>query len=178
MIPRRLISLSKMSATRVNSPIGILRSPISYKFLIFFSPLDILTELNGLIEQYFKGDEQILPSIMEAILKRGLSKKHEETDDELMDELRMAPLEDVKDAEFESDFEELHETDEEIVDLYNAREYVEKKLMKDEFFNMDDRKWDEMIKEATEQGFLKDTRECEQILEDMLSWDKLLPGNY
>ncbi|XP_020697579.2 uncharacterized protein LOC110110435 [Dendrobium catenatum] len=115
---------------------------------------------------------------MEAILKRGLSKKHEETDDELMDELRMAPLEDVKDAEFESDFEELHETDEEIVDLYNAREYVEKKLMKDEFFNMDDRKWDEMIKEATEQGFLKDTRECEQILEDMLSWDKLLPGNY
>ncbi|KAI0496652.1 hypothetical protein KFK09_022973 [Dendrobium nobile] len=32
-----------------------------------------------------------------------------------------------------------------------------------------------MIKEATEQGFLKDTRECEQILEDMLSWDKLLP---
>ncbi|KAL0910291.1 hypothetical protein M5K25_021258 [Dendrobium thyrsiflorum] len=132
-------------------------------------------ELNGLIEQYFKGDEQILPSIMEAILKRGLSRKHEETDDELMDELRMVPLEDVKNAEFESDFEELHETDEEIDDLYNAREYVEKKMMKDEFFNMDDRKWDEMIKEATEQGFLKDTRECEQILEDMLSWDKLLP---
>ncbi|XP_020596812.1 uncharacterized protein LOC110036657, partial [Phalaenopsis equestris] len=132
-------------------------------------------ELNGLIEQYFKGDEQILPSIMEAIMKRGLSRKHEETDDELMDELRMVPLENVTNAEFESDFEELHETDEEIDDLYNARDYVQKKMMKDEFFNMDDRKWDEMIKEATEQGFLKDTRECEQILEDMLSWDKLLP---
>lgn len=132
-------------------------------------------ELNGLIEQYFKGDEQILPSIMESILKRGLSKKHEETDDELMDELRMVPLENVTNAEFESDFEELHETDEEIDDLYDARQYVEKKMRKDEFFNMDDRKWDEMINEATEQGFLKDTRECEQILEDMLNWDKLLP---
>ncbi|KAH0453745.1 hypothetical protein IEQ34_018069 [Dendrobium chrysotoxum] len=38
-----------------------------------------------------------------------------------------------------------------------------------------DQKWNEMIKEATKQGFLKDTRECEQILEDMLNWDKLLP---
>ncbi|PKA57539.1 hypothetical protein AXF42_Ash020083 [Apostasia shenzhenica] len=136
---------------------------------------DFAAEFKGLIEQYFKGDEQVLPSIMEAILKRGLSRKHEQTDDELMDDLRMVPLEDVKDREFESDFEELHETDEEIDDLYNARQIVEKRMMDDEFFNMDDRKWDEMIREATEQGFLKDTRECEQILEDMLSWDKLLP---
>ncbi|KAH0452978.1 hypothetical protein IEQ34_017302 [Dendrobium chrysotoxum] len=90
----------------------------------------------------------------------------------------MVPLEDVKDVEFEYNFEELHETDEEIDDLYNARELVEKKMLKDEFFNMDDRMWDEIIKEATQQCFLKDTRECEQILEDMLSWDKLLPGNY
>lgn len=120
----------------------------------------------------------MLPSIMEAILKRGLSKKHEETDDELMDELRKAPLEEVTNAEFESDFEELHETDEEIDDLYDARKYVEKKMMKDEFFNMDDGKWDEMVKEGVEHGFLKDTRECEGILEDMLSWDKLLPGKY
>ncbi|KAH0453102.1 hypothetical protein IEQ34_017426 [Dendrobium chrysotoxum] len=87
----------------------------------------------------------------------------------------MVPLEDVKDAEFESDFKELDETDEEIDDFYNAREYLEKKMMKDEFFNMDDRKWNEMIKKATEQGFLKDTWEFEQILEDMLSWEKLLP---
>ncbi|KAH0454069.1 hypothetical protein IEQ34_018393 [Dendrobium chrysotoxum] len=60
-------------------------------------------------------------------------------------------------------------------DLYNAREYAEKKMMKDEFFNMDDRKWNEMIKEEIQQGFLNDTRECEQILEYMLSMDKLLP---
>lgn len=131
-----------------------------------------------MIESYFKGDEQVLPSIMEAIMQRRLSGKHAETDDELMEELQMMPLSDVKDKEFESDFEELYETDEEIENLYNARQYVEKKMVKDEYFNMDDGKWDEMIKEATEQGFLKDTGECERILEDMLSWDKLLPGNF
>lgn len=129
------------------------------------------------MESYFKGDEEVLPSIMEAILQRRLSGKHEETDDELMEELRAAPLDDVKDKEFESDFEELYETDEEIDNLYNARQYVERKMVKDEYFNMDEHKWDEMIKEATEKGFLKDTGECERILEDMLSWDKLLPGN-
>lgn len=129
------------------------------------------------MESYFKGDEEVLPSIMEAILRRRLSGKHAETDDELMEELRAAPLGDVKDKEFESDFEELYETDEEIDNLYNARQYVERKMVKDEYFNMDERKWDEMIKEATEKGFLKDTGECERILEDMLSWDKLLPGN-
>ncbi|KAH0452857.1 hypothetical protein IEQ34_017181 [Dendrobium chrysotoxum] len=43
MIPRRLILLSKMSVTRVNFTLAILRSTISYKFLIFFSPFDILT---------------------------------------------------------------------------------------------------------------------------------------
>lgn len=132
-------------------------------------------ELKGLIEQYFKGDEQILPSVMEAVLKRGLSGKHQETDDELMEELQMKPLDDVTNAEFESDFEELHETDEEIDDLYNARDYIQKKMMQDEFFYMDDHKWDEMVKEGIEHGFLKDTRECEGILEDMLNWDKLLP---
>nr|XP_010926904.1 uncharacterized protein LOC105049066 [Elaeis guineensis] len=133
-------------------------------------------ELKRLIEKYYEVDEEeLLPQIMEAILKRQLSGKHEETDDELMEELRMKPLTDVKDRDFESDFEEMHDTDEEIQDLYNARQYVEKKLMSDEYFNMDDHKWDEMIREATEKGYLKDTKECEDILEDMLSWDKLLP---
>ena len=51
-----------------------------------------------------------------------------------------------------------------------------KRMVKDEYFNMDDQKWDEMIKEAVQHGYLKDTKECEEILEDMLSWDKLLPG--
>lgn len=88
----------------------------------------------------------------------------------------MRPLENVKDREFESDFEEAHETDEDIPDLYNARDYVQNRMANDEFFNMDDEKWNDMIREATEKGFLKDTKECEDILEDMLSWDKLLPG--
>ncbi|XP_010252921.1 PREDICTED: uncharacterized protein LOC104594356 [Nelumbo nucifera] len=132
-------------------------------------------EFRDRIERYLKGDEEALPSIMEAILARRLHGKHEETDDELIEELRQKPLDDVKDKEFESDFEELYDTDEEIDNLYNARQIVEKRMVKDEYFNMDDRKWDEMIKEATEKGYLKDTKECEEILEDMLSWDKLLP---
>ncbi|WOK96122.1 hypothetical protein Cni_G04829 [Canna indica] len=133
-------------------------------------------ELKRRLDLYYKEDsEEALASVFEAILARRMSGKHEDTDDELMEELRMAPLPDVKDQEFESDFEEMHDTDEEIDNLYNARQYVEDKLMKDEFFNMDDRKWDNMIREATEKGFLKDTKECEDILEDMLNWDKLLP---
>lgn len=133
-------------------------------------------ELKLRIDEYFKkGNEEALPSIFEAILQRRLTGKHEETDDEVTSELQMQPLDDVKDEEFESDLEEAHETDEEIEDLYSARDIVTKRMVQDEYFNMDDRKWDEMIKEATEQGYLKDTKECEEILEDMLNWDKLLP---
>ncbi|KAB2009328.1 hypothetical protein ES319_D10G159400v1 [Gossypium barbadense] len=66
--------------------------------------------------------------------------------------------------------------DEEIENLYSARDIVVKRMIKDEYFNMDNQKWDEMIKEAVQHGYLKDTNECEEILEDMLSWDKLLPG--
>lgn len=128
------------------------------------------------IDKYFKGDEEALPSILEAILQRKLVGKHEDTDDELVEELRMKPLEDVKDKEVESDFEELYETDEEIDDLYNARDIVMQKMVKDEYFNMDDKKWDELVKDGMNHGILKDTKECEAILEDMLSWDKLLPG--
>ncbi|KAJ4973702.1 hypothetical protein NE237_006876 [Protea cynaroides] len=132
-------------------------------------------EFKARIERYLKGDEEALPSIMEAVLQRRLLGKHAETDDELTEEFRHQPIDDVKDKEFESDFEELYSTDEEIDNLYNARQYVERKMMKDEYFNMDDRKWDEMIKEGVEHGHLKDTKECEEILEDMLSWDNLLP---
>ncbi|XVF18819.1 hypothetical protein REPUB_Repub11eG0056000 [Reevesia pubescens] len=133
-------------------------------------------ELKTRIEKYFEGDEEALPSILEAILRRKLVGKHEETDDELIEEMEMKPLDDVGDKEFESDFEELYSTDEEIDDLYNARDTVMKRMVKDEYFNMDDQKWDEMIKEAVQHGYLKDTKECEEILEDMLSWDKLLPA--
>ncbi|XP_058087118.1 uncharacterized protein LOC131234331 [Magnolia sinica] len=157
--------------------------PISESALIQSQPSnlpstveDIETkELKGRIQKYLEGDEEALPSIIEAILHRRMSGKHEDTDDELMEKLRMTPLDDVTDREFESDFDEIYETDEEIDNLYNTREYVEKKMAQDEYFNMDDQKWDEMIKEATEKGFLKDTGECERILEDMLRWDNLLP---
>ncbi|KAL6007584.1 hypothetical protein ACLOJK_033083 [Asimina triloba] len=136
----------------------------------------IVAEFKVRIQKYIdSGNTEVLPSIMEAIVRRRISGKHGDTDDELLEKLQMTPVDDVSDRDFESDFEALHETDEEIDNLYNARQYVEKKFAEDEYFNMDDQKWDEMIKEATEQGFLKDTRECEQILEDMLSWDKLLP---
>ncbi|KAI3450139.1 hypothetical protein Pfo_006804 [Paulownia fortunei] len=134
-------------------------------------------ELKLQIEDYFNNfNEEALPSILESILKRKLSRKHEDTDDELIDELQLQPLDNVKDVDFESDFEELYETDEEVDDLYNARDIVIKKMTSnDPYFNMDDRKWDDMIKEAIEHGYLNDTRECEAILEDMLNWDKLLP---
>ncbi|KZV46526.1 hypothetical protein F511_10631 [Dorcoceras hygrometricum] len=133
-------------------------------------------ELKLQIEDYFNNfNEAALPSILESILKRRLAGKHEDTDDELMDELQREPLDNVKDEDFESDFEEAYETDEEIDDLYNTREIVMKQMTSDPYGGMDDRKWDEMIKEATEHGYLKDTKECEEILEDMLHWDKLLP---
>ncbi|KAF4396234.1 hypothetical protein F8388_019780 [Cannabis sativa] len=132
-------------------------------------------ELKTRIEKYFKGDNEALPEILEAILQRKLAGKHEETDDELMEELQLQPLNDVNDKEFESDFEEIYVTDEEIDNLYDARSIVTKKLMKDEYFNMDEKKWDDIVEDAVKHGFVKDTRECEEILEDMLSWDKLLP---
>lgn len=134
-------------------------------------------ELKKRIEKYFEGDEEALPSIFEAILQRRLTKKHEETDDELLDELEMQPIDNVRDSDFESDFEELHSTDEEIDDLYNARDIVMKRMIKDEYFNMDDKKWEEIVEDAVKHGYMQDTKECEQILEDMLSWDKLLPSN-
>ncbi|GMI85328.1 hypothetical protein like AT3G18240 [Hibiscus trionum] len=133
-------------------------------------------ELKTRIEKYFQGDEEALPSILEAILQRKLAGKHEETDDELMEEMKVQPRDDVTDQEFEEDFESLYSTDEDIDNLYSARDIVVEKMVKDEYFNMDDQKWDEMIKEAVEHGHLKDTKECEEILEDMLSWDKLLPA--
>lgn len=133
-------------------------------------------ELETRINKYFKGDEEALQSILEAIMQRGLKGKHEETDDELMDEISIQPLDDVKDKEFESDFEEYYKTDEEIDDLYNARDTVMQRMVENGPLNMDDKKWDEIVEDAVQHGFLKDTKECEEILEDMLSWDKLLPG--
>ncbi|KAF1002488.1 hypothetical protein AG4045_004716, partial [Apium graveolens] len=84
--------------------------------------------LKAKIEKYFKGDEEVLLDIFEAVLKRKLVGKHEDTDDELLDEFQMQPLQDVKDKDFESDFEEMHETDEEIDDLYDAMDIVKHEI--------------------------------------------------
>ncbi|KAL8193901.1 hypothetical protein R6Q57_026143 [Mikania cordata] len=135
-------------------------------------------ELKMQIEKYFKDkDEEALPDVLESIFRRKVTQKHADTDDELLDEFRMQPIDGVNDKEFESDFEELHETDDEIDNLYNAKDIVTKRMTKDEFFYMDDKKWEDMIKEATDGGHLKDTKECEQILQDMFMWENLLPDH-
>ncbi|GAU34670.1 hypothetical protein TSUD_67200 [Trifolium subterraneum] len=89
-------------------------------------------EFKAMLDKYFKDrDEQMLPEIMEAILKRRLSGKHEDTDDELLGELAdRKPIDDVEDEDFENDFEEMHETDDEIDDLYNARDIVMERMVK------------------------------------------------
>ncbi|KAK9278375.1 hypothetical protein L1049_027940 [Liquidambar formosana] len=74
-------------------------------------------ELKLLIEKYSKGDDEVFPSIFEAILKRRLAGKREETVDELMKEIQHKPLRDIKDKDFESDVDELFESDEESEDL-------------------------------------------------------------
>ncbi|GAB4845250.1 hypothetical protein Ancab_038660 [Ancistrocladus abbreviatus] len=48
-------------------------------------------------------------------------------------------------------------------------------MVQDEYFNIDGRKWDEIIKEATEKEYLQNTKHCEEILDYMLKWDNLLP---
>ncbi|TYH87887.1 hypothetical protein ES332_D01G149900v1 [Gossypium tomentosum] len=75
----------------------------------------LVPKLKTRINKYFEGDEEELPSFLEAILRRKLAGKHEETDDELMDELEVQPRDDVDDEEFESDFDNLYSTDEEIL---------------------------------------------------------------
>ncbi|TYH49941.1 hypothetical protein E1A91_D10G161600v1 [Gossypium mustelinum] len=78
----------------------------------------LVPELKTQIKKYFEGDEEALPSVLEAILWRKLAGKHEETDDELMDELEVQPRDDVDDEEFESDFDNLYSTDEEILAMF------------------------------------------------------------
>ncbi|KAM0006043.1 putative ribosomal protein S24/S35 [Helianthus debilis subsp. tardiflorus] len=135
-------------------------------------------ELKMQIEKYFKEkDEEALPDVVESIFRRKITQKHADTDDELLDEFNMKPIDGVNDQEFESDFDELHETDDEIDNLYNAKDIVINRMTKDEFFYMDDKKWEGMIKEAVDSGHLKDTKECEQILQDMFMWEKLLPDH-
>ncbi|XVF12282.1 hypothetical protein REPUB_Repub08aG0102100 [Reevesia pubescens] len=66
------------------------------------------------IQKFFDGDEEAIPSIFEGILKRKLSGKHEESDDELMQEIRCdwnQPLAHAEDQEFDSDLSDSSDTD-------------------------------------------------------------------
>ncbi|KAJ9541161.1 hypothetical protein OSB04_027667 [Centaurea solstitialis] len=130
-------------------------------------------ELKMQIEKYFnEKDEEALPAVFESIFRRKVKGKHADTDDELLESFVCNQL-----MEFESDFEEIHETDEEIDNLYDAKDILIKRMTKNDFFYMDDKKWEGMVKEATETGHVKDTKECEQILQDMFTWENLLPDN-
>ncbi|CAM0907272.1 unnamed protein product [Alopecurus aequalis] len=180
-------------------------------------------ELKRMLDTYYNEDDETeISPIAEAVFQRVLADAHSETDDELIEELRNRPLAEVPDKEWESDFDE-RETDEELTDLYNARQHVEQKMKKGKFFNMDDTKWDAMTKGPTSKemlskmkgrtkeewkecvkksvkeyaevhqqdvqlddavldDFIKETqsklntmKECEDTLEGMLHWDKLLP---
>ncbi|KAJ3686835.1 hypothetical protein LUZ61_015999 [Rhynchospora tenuis] len=135
------------------------------------------SEFKKLLEDYFQAKgETGLPEVAAAVIKRNILGNHENTDDEFLDELRSRPLPEVNDQDIESDFEEMYETDEELDNLYNARQYVEKKMIKDNYiYNMDDKKWDDLIRKMIEDGHMQNTKDCEGILEDMLNYDKLLP---
>lgn len=177
---------------------------------------------------YTVDEEEELPSVAEAVLQRVLTDAHNDTDDEVIEELHDRPYHkiEVSEKDIMEDYDEVHDTDEEITDLYNARQYVEKKMKEEKYFNMDDTKWDamtkgpsakerlrkmkeyskeelrrfakeevkqyakennlevnlgdldnavwdDMIKNA--QNDLSNMKDCEDTLEGMLRWDKLLP---
>lgn len=94
-----------------------------------------------------------------------------------MEELETKPFTEVSNEEFEEAFDEIHETDDEVDDLYNAKDFVLQKIKKDEFFTMDDKKWNELVQDGIKYGIVGDTKDCAEILEDMLNWDKLLPDD-
>ena len=78
--------------------------------------------------------------IFEAILNRKLAGKYEEADKELVEEIVGKTNEfsdDINDEEesneeFESDLDELSETDEYIDELHNAKEIAMKRMVRDE----------------------------------------------
>lgn len=133
--------------------------------------VEILKELR----KYYGNREDNLEAVAELVMKRAISRKHDQSDEELMDDLQMDVVEDVHDSEFESDFEEAYETDREIENLYNATEYTEDKLLADGPVEMDAETYDEVVKEMQEKGHVIDQQSLEELVEDMTNWDKLLP---
>lgn len=85
------------------------------------------------IDNYFKGNDEAIPTIFEAILKRKLTGKYEQTDKKLMEELcgkrqeLLSDEEEEDDEEIESDLDELYGNDEKAADFNQAMD----KLMKE-----------------------------------------------
>lgn len=65
----------------------------------------LIVELKSRIEKYLEGDEDAVPSIFEAILSRKLSGKHDQSDDELMEELQIRTKTSDRDANEEDEFD-------------------------------------------------------------------------
>ncbi|XAR52544.1 hypothetical protein NMG60_11020678 [Bertholletia excelsa] len=62
-----------------------------------------IEELKRRIEKYNEGDADAIPDIFEAILRRKLTGKHDESDDELMEEICREPLANISDKDDDSD---------------------------------------------------------------------------
>ena len=100
----------------------------------------MFAELKKLIDKSYAGDAEEIPMIFEAILNRKLPGKYEEADKELVEEIVGKTNEfsdDINDEEesneeFESDLDELSETDEYIDELHNAKEIFMKRMARDE----------------------------------------------
>ena len=100
----------------------------------------MFAELKKLIDKSYAGDAEEIPMIFEAILNRKLVGKYEEADKELVEEIVGETNEfsdDINDEEesneeFESDLDELSETDEYIDELHNAKEIFMKRMARDE----------------------------------------------
>ncbi|PIA53795.1 hypothetical protein AQUCO_00900404v1 [Aquilegia coerulea] len=97
-------------------------------------------EFSAMLEKFYEEDdnEEQIPTIMEAILRRKISGKHEETDDELLETLKRENLsnnvgDEDEDSELDgSGSDEDSNSDSDLDgsggDLQNARSYWEKKL--------------------------------------------------
>ncbi|KAL6175624.1 hypothetical protein ACLB2K_052263 [Fragaria x ananassa] len=89
-------------------------------------------ELKMQIDDYFKGNDKAFPTIFEAILKRKLSGKHEQTDKQLMEELQgkkqgsLSDDDEEDDEEIESDFDEYYGSDDKAADLNQAMDRLMK----------------------------------------------------
>ena len=118
----------------------------------------MFAELKKLIDKSYAGDAEEIPMIFEAILNRKLAGKYEEADKELMEEIVGRTHEssndiddeessddiddeessddiddeESSDEEFESDLDELSETDEYIDELHNAKEIAMKRIARNE----------------------------------------------